>query len=53
MRLGPRAIRIEEASGERWAAVSAMVLGVLGLLLAFGTCIVPEVIAQALFRGAL
>jgi hypothetical protein len=42
-----------EARGERWAAVSAILLGVLGLLLALGTCVVPEVIAQALFGGAV
>jgi membrane-bound ClpP family serine protease len=40
--LGRRTLRAEATSGRRAVAVAGIILGVLGLLLSLGTCIVPE-----------
>src|SRR4051794_26131366 len=43
--LGSRALRAESTGEGRAAAVAGIILGVLGFLLSFGTCVVPQVLA--------
>ena len=49
--LGTRASAPEAGGGDsRSLGIGGVVLGVLGLLLSLGTCVVPQAIAGALFR---
>jgi hypothetical protein len=48
--LGMRAAADAAGTGRnRWFGIAAIVLGLLGMLLSLGTCIIPEVIAGMLF----
>ena len=43
--LGGQALKAETTSEGRAAAVAGIILGVLGLLLSLGTCVVPGILA--------